>query len=470
MHRTVNPLTAAEIAEACNGVVAWGNPLRRARGISTDTRKLQPGQAFFALPGARFDGHDFLALADGCGAAVLVAERVPEDAIGSPQATLVLVSDTARALLDLATARRRYLRARVAAVTGSYGKSTVKQMLGAVLSREACCTIAPASYNNRIGVALTLLAASAEDDFVVLEMGANHTGEIAELAEAAGPELAVLTAIGEVHLEGFGDLRTVQAAKAEIIGHLPADGTLVLNADDALCMELAEGFPGNVRTFGHAADADVRPAALQRAEDGWQFEVGGWAFRVPSSARYDVVNACAAVCAAQVLGASPAAAAAGIRHLRKPPMRYERVELGGVTFVCDCYNSNPPALRAALESFAEEEVGGRRIVVCGDMLELGPRSEELHRECGATAAESGADALFAVGGMARHVVDGWRAAALTGINAYEFAAAEDAWEPLWWELQPGDAVLVKGSRGMHLETIVERVADFLGVKREGLAA
>jgi UDP-N-acetylmuramoyl-tripeptide--D-alanyl-D-alanine ligase len=451
-------------------VVAWGDPLRRACGVSTDTRRLQAGQAFFALTGSRFDGHDFLALADGCGAAILVAERVPEDAVPSPQAALVLVSDTSRALLDLASARRRYLRARVAAVTGSYGKSTVKQMLGAVLSRESCCTIAPASYNNRIGLALTLLSASADDDFVVLEMGANHAGEIAELACAARPELAVVSAIGEAHLEGFGDLRAVQAAKAEVVDGLPADGTLILNADDPLCMELAEGFTGSVRTFGQAAHADVRPSALRRAPVGWQFEIGAWTFCVPSSARYDVLNACAAVCAAAALGASPLAAAAGIRCLRKPAMRYERMDLGGVTFFCDCYNSNPPALRAALASFAEEAAAGRHIVVCGDMLELGSRSAELHRECGAAAAESGADALFAVGGMAGSLIEGWRGAALTGVNAYAFATAEDAWEPLWWELQPGDCVLIKGSRGVRLETIVERVAEFLGREREELAA
>jgi UDP-N-acetylmuramoyl-tripeptide--D-alanyl-D-alanine ligase len=470
MHRRANPFTAAEIAEACNGVVASGDPLRRASGISTDTRRLRQDEAFFALAGSRFDGHDFLALADGCGAAVLVAERVPQGPAGPLQATLVLVSDTSRALLDLAAARRRYLRARVAAVTGSYGKSTVKQMLGAILTREACCTTAPASYNNRIGMALTLLAASADDDFVVLEMGANHTGEIAELAAAARPQVAVVTAIGEVHLEGFGDVRAVQAAKAEIVPYLPGNGALILNADDPLCMELAEGFPGDVRTFGHAADADVRPSEIEKVDGAWQFEVGPWTLRVPSPARYDVLNACAAVCAASVLGASPAGAAAGLVRLRKPPMRYERVELGGVTFICDCYNSNPPALQAALDSFAEEEVAGRRVVVCGDMLELGPRAAELHRRCGAAAAESGADALFAVGHMAGHLVEGWRSAALTGTNAYTFATPEDAWEPLWWELESGDGVLLKASRGIGLEVIVERVADYLGKKRGELAA
>ncbi|MHC4592181.1 MAG: UDP-N-acetylmuramoyl-tripeptide--D-alanyl-D-alanine ligase [Planctomycetota bacterium] len=470
MRKIAHSFAAAQIAEACGGRVVCGDPYAVAHGVSTDTRSLRPGEVFFALVGPNHDAHDYLPAAGEAGARTLVAQRLPSEWPAHESPAVVLVSDTRRALLALAAWHRRHLRARVAAVTGSYGKSTVKEMTGAILTREHTCTVAPASYNNRIGVALTLLSATLDDDFVVLELGTNHPGEIDELAAAAKPDLGVITAIGEVHLEGLGSIEGVREAKAELIPHLPSGGTLVLNADDALCSSLAERFDGQVRSFGLASNAWVRPERVHAHDDGWQFDARGWVFRLRSGPQHNVINAAAAVCAATALGASLRDASQALAGFCPSPMRYERVELGRVTFVRDCYNSNPPAMLAALKSFLLERNPGRKFVVCGDMLELGERGPALHREVGAQLAASGVHGLVAVGELARHLIEGWHKRALPSQCAFYFRSAEEAWSPLWWELEPGDAVLIKGSRAVQLEKVTDRIADYLGTERKEAAA
>ncbi|MHC4481412.1 MAG: UDP-N-acetylmuramoyl-tripeptide--D-alanyl-D-alanine ligase, partial [Planctomycetota bacterium] len=412
MAKITHSFTAAQIAESAEGRILCGDPYAAAHGISTDTRSLRRGEAFFALVGANHDGHHYVPAAERAGAPVLVCARVPHRWRPAEGTAVVLVQETAHALLALAAWHRSRLKARVAAVTGSYGKSTVKEMLGAILALQGACTAAPASFNNRVGVAKTLLAASRDDDFVVLEMGTNHPGEIDELARAARPHLGLVTAIGQVHLEGLGDLEGVREAKAELIPHISTDGALVLNADDPLCRSLQEQFDGETRTFGLSAEATVRAERIHARAGGWQFDARGWVFRLPSGPRHNVMNATAAICAATSLGASPRSATRALATHRPPPLRYEKRQLGGVTFICDCYNSNPPAMRAALQSFLLEPSRGRKFVVCGDMLELGEHAERLHGEIGAEVAASRVHALVAVGELARHAIEGWHRAAL----------------------------------------------------------
>ena len=458
MSREAVRFTPRRIARACGGQVVAGPPDAAAGGVSTDTRTLRRGQAFFALVGPQHDAHDYLAQASERGASIFVVQR---EAAGwrAPAGTAVVrVQDTARALLALGAWHRGRLRARVAAVTGSYGKSTVKAMLGAALGRVGRCTVAQASYNNRVGVALTLLAARPTDEFLVLEMGTNHPGEIDELARAARPDVGIITAIGAVHLEGLGSLDGVREAKAELITHLNPSGTLLLNADDPRCASLADGFAGRVRTFGTSDGADVQARRIGPRGAGWRFEALGHTVWLPSGARHDVLNAAAALAGAEALGVPTLSAAAALERAVRPPLRYERLRLGGVAFIRDCYNSNPPALRSALRSFLLEENPGRKVVVCGDMLELGERSPELHRQMGAELAECGVHILVAVGEMGPHLVEGWHTRAMPPRFALWFPAARQAWLPLWRELRPGDAVLVKGSRGVKLETITDHIA------------
>jgi UDP-N-acetylmuramoyl-tripeptide--D-alanyl-D-alanine ligase len=450
--------TAREIADACCGRIVSGDPHAVAAGVQSDSRALQPGNAFFALRGERFDGHGFIPQAVEIGSRVIVVDNVP-DGVHLPQSVAVVqVVETERAMLALAAWHRTRLGARVIAITGSYGKTTVKEMLGAMLSRCATCTTAPRSYNNRIGVALTLLSASPQDAFVVLEMGTNAPGEIDELARAARPHIGVITAIAAVHTEGLGSLEGVRDAKAELIPHLPGDGLLVLNADQALCQALGARFDGWVLTFGEQKKASVRVTHIDATPEGCTFETLANRFALRSPARYNALNAAAALCVAHELDVPAREARAALAVLAMPALRYEIRQLAGVRFVLDCYNSNPDALRTTVKSFVAEPAGGTRILVCGDMLELGAESARIHRKLGRELARSGLDMLVAVGPMAAHMLEGWDAVASAERAAVQFETAEDAWRPLQHMLQPGDAVLVKGSRRMKLEAIVERIA------------
>ncbi|MFW6189532.1 MAG: UDP-N-acetylmuramoyl-tripeptide--D-alanyl-D-alanine ligase [Planctomycetota bacterium] len=454
-----NLFTASQIASACGGWLVRGMPRTAACSVCTDTRDLSPGQAFFALIGDRFDAHDFLPQAAERGASIFVVRRIPDRWQSPPGTAVVRVHDTAAALLSLAAWHRGRLTGRVVAVTGSYGKSTVKNLLGAVLSERGRCAVARASYNNRIGVALTLLDARPSDDYAVLEMGTNHPGEIDELAAAARPEVAIITAVAPVHLEGLGSLEGVQEAKAEIIPHLNGEGTLVLNADHEACVSLAERFGGRVRTFGLTPGADLRATDLRPAADGWRFRAEGVDFHLPFGGRHNVQNAAAALCAARALGVGPQSARGPLAEARPPEMRWERRSVGDVQFVLDCYNSNPPAMRAAARSFLARSGGVRRVIVCGDMLELGKHGPRLHREMGADLAAEGADVLVGVGPLCRHLLDGWRGA--TDRPGVRFESARDAARPLWRMLRADDRVLLKGSRGMHLERIVDEIGELL---------
>ncbi len=462
-------VTAAEVARVCSGRLLHGPAEALARGISTDTRTLRRGQAFFALAGPRFDAHDYLPEAVEAGAPLLVVHRRPEGLHLPEDRTLVQVHDTERALLELAGWHRRRLHALVTAVTGSCGKSTVKDMIGLILDRKGRCTAAPASFNNRIGLARTLLSASPRDRFLVLEMGTNQPGEIDELAAAGIPHLGVITAVAPAHLEGLGDVAGVREAKAELIPWLPPEGTLVLNADDPACRGLAERFPGRVRTFGFSGQADLRPRAVHRTDSGWSFCALGREFLLPGHARYNVMNAAAALCAATAAGAAPETAAEALRGFRPAPLRYEERCLGGVRYILDCYNSNPRAVGAALRSFAHEQPPGRKALVLGDMLELGPNAADLHRDVGRAAADSEVELLVTVGPLARHMLEGWHAAALPPRRALHFRSADQAWQPLLTWLRPGDAVLLKASRRMRLEHIVEQIAEFIATPRKEAA-
>ncbi|MDP6106928.1 MAG: UDP-N-acetylmuramoyl-tripeptide--D-alanyl-D-alanine ligase, partial [Candidatus Brocadiia bacterium] len=367
--------TAGAIARACGGRLVAGSESKHAAAVRTDSRTVASGQAFVALRGGRHDGHDYVPDAMRARASVLVVERVEGAWGGFPGAldvALVQVEDTTRALVDLAAWHRMRLGGTVLAVTGSCGKSTVKTMLAAILGRTGRCAAAQKSFNNRIGMSLTLLNADVEDEFVVLEMGTNHPGEIDELARCARPHVGVITCIGDAHLQGLGDRHGVREAKAELIPHLARDGLLLLNADDRMCMSLAKRFEGEVRTFGISGAADVRPTDVRREAGCVAFEFGGREFRLPFAGQHNVINAAAALGAAKWAGADLDEARGSLAEVSLPSLRQQVRRRENVTFVEDCYNSNPTAMRAAVAAFLEEPVQGRRVVVCGDMLELGP--------------------------------------------------------------------------------------------------
>jgi UDP-N-acetylmuramoyl-tripeptide--D-alanyl-D-alanine ligase len=462
--------TAGELAQACGGRLVTGREELAADGLSTDTRTLAPGQVFLALIGPNHDAHAFIPQAIEAGARIIIAQRRDASWILPDDLTLILVDDTTKALTALAVWQRRRLRGRVIAITGSCGKSTVKTITGAILARAGRCSVARKSFNNRIGVSLSLLDADPADDYVVLEMGTNHPGEIDELARIAQPHVGVITCIGECHLEGLGDQKGVRDAKAELVPHLDPQGLLVLNADDKLCLSIAPLYKGLVRTFGFARNAYVRPHSMKRDGECMVFRVWGRQFRLSAVGRHNVLNAAAALCVARWAGVTPECAQDGLADVKLPELRWEKRTMGGVTYLLDTYNSNPTAMRAALEAFAEEPVARRRIVVCGDMLELGEASVPLHRRLGRVLGLMDIEALIAVGPLSKHVVEGWCEVAGDARKVIHLESADDAWQAVLSVAAPGDCVLIKGSRAMQLEKIAEAIAQKLGIKDREVAA
>ncbi len=461
--------TAADIAAACGGYPLEGPANIAARSISTDSRSINPGEAFVALHGERHDGHTFVPQALQKGASVAVVDHV-EPAWDADEATLVKVDDTGDALLDLARWHRDGLNAAVVGVTGSCGKSTIKNMLSAILGREGSCTAAPSSFNNRVGVPITLLDADTDDDFVVCEMGANAPGEIDELAACARPDGAVVSCIGDCHLEGFGGRKGVRDAKGEIVPYITDGGTLVLNRDDQLCMTLKNQHDGPVRTFGFSDDAWLTPHALERRAGSWVFRARGETFHLAAPGRYNVANAAAAMTLAFSVGCSLDAVKEGLAEVSLPPMRYETSEICGVTVVEDCYNSNPTAARAAVDAFLDQPVAGRRAVIFGDMLELGEQAPELHREMGEFLGGRDIQLLIAIGEYGREVLKGWNSVASSARQAMHFQEPERAWKPVWDRLKAGDGLLLKGSRKLGLEQIVNRIREHVSDADTGAAA
>ncbi len=414
-----------------------------------------------ALVGPNHDAHEFVPQALEAGASMVVAERREESWRLPADVPLVLVGSTTRALARLAAYHRGRLRGKVLAITGSCGKSTVKTMAAAILKGLGSCTAASKSFNNLIGVSLTLLDAEPGDEFVVLEMGANHPGEIDELARLARPHAGLVTCIWECHLEGLGDRRGVMEAKAELIPHLEPHGLLALNADDRFCMELAERHPA-VRTFGFSPRAHVRPVRLRREGEAQVFEVGGEPFRLRAPGKHNVLNAAAALCLCRWAGATLRQASEALGEVTLPHLRFERRRIGGADYILDCYNSNPTAFRAALRAFLEQGRARRRVVVAGDMLELGEAAPSLHRHLGRVLALTQVDTLVAVGPLGRFVVRGWREFADEGREALHLPSTDGAWRVVARLVAPGDAVLIKGSRAMQLEKIPEAIARHMG--------
>jgi UDP-N-acetylmuramoyl-tripeptide--D-alanyl-D-alanine ligase len=429
-----------------------------------------PSQVFIALKGERHDGHQFIPEAISTGSPIIVADHSDKSWPLSPQTALIQVRDTTQALIDLATWHRRRLTGKVIAVTGSCGKSSVKTMTASILRQFGPCTMAEKSYNNHIGVPLTLLQASPDDKTVVLELGTNHHGEIDRLGAITRPDIGVITCIKKCHLAGLGDKNGVKEAKAELISHIREGGTFVLNADDPLCMSLAPRFDGEVLTFGIDSPADVRCSNVKTVGCGQFFKAANMEFHIPVSGKHNVLNAAAAICIAKTLGASRQNMLLGLSHLRLPHLRSEIRTIGGVRYLLDCYNSNPAAMRAATEAFLEMPSEGNRIVVCGDMLELGDESHSLHVETGRMLAEKPLTTLIAVGQHGASVIEGWKEKATPQQKAFHVPEPDKAWMFVAELSKPGDSVLIKGSRKLELEQIPEAIAEYLNVNEKGEAA
>lgn len=458
-------LPLAKVAE----VLGFGEPVsdRVVRGCSIDSRHIEPDQLFFAIRGPRHDGHEFVTSALEHGAAGAVVERSFRERVpASLRPQLVPVADATEALQDLARYVRRRWGGRVIAVTGSMGKTTTKEMIAALLATRFRVHKSHGNLNNHYGLPLTLLGLESSHEVAVVELAMSGAGEIARLARIAEPDVGVVTNVAPVHLEFFDSVDSIARAKRELIenlSHRNGKPTAVLNFDDARVRKFAEGFDGNVVTFGLSEGALFRGTNVRSHEEGSRFLLSGphleGEFTVPLPGAHNVENALAALTTAISCGLDSVHLGPALAAFRNLAQRTEIFTLPGeITILNDCYNSNPRAMECMIETLAAWAGAKRRIVVAGEMLELGPTSPEWHRQVGRKVVEFGIDGLVAVQGDARFIREGAVAAGMDPAKAVFFPNAPEAGRHCGSLLEPGDVVLVKGSRGVNLERVTELLA------------
>jgi UDP-N-acetylmuramoyl-tripeptide--D-alanyl-D-alanine ligase len=427
-----------------------------ATGYSIDSRTIAPGELFFAVRGDRFDGHDFVASALERGAIAAVVSRgwfeaLPEGARHQP--LLVVEHDPLTALQTLAAAVRRHWGGRVVGITGSAGKTTTKEAVAAVLAARFQALKSEGNLNNGFGLPLQLLRLEPEDEVAVIEMGMNHAGEIAALAKIAAPNWGVVTNVGWAHAENFPDgISGIARAKYELIEALPADGVAFLNCADPYVSQFGRNFHGKTVSFGSGPCAEPHAEdVVEAGQEGSRFRVvaGGEsaAVRLSLMGRHNVTNAMAAIAVGLQAGIPLAECVAAVEGLKAGSKRGQIRKFRGATIIDDCYNSNPEALKSMIATLVSIPAA-RRILVAGEMLELGRDAAELHRACGDFAARQGIGIVVGVRGLAVHLVDG---AAAAGAEAVFVESPEAAAEWLLASLREGDAALLKASRGVQLE-------------------
>jgi UDP-N-acetylmuramoyl-tripeptide--D-alanyl-D-alanine ligase len=424
-------------------------------GYSIDSRTIVPGQLFFAVKGERLDGHDYVEQALERGAVAAVVGKHELTRYSKPE-KLLAVDDTLLALQRLASAVRKLWGKPLIGVTGSAGKTTTKDAIAHVLSSQFRTLKSEGNFNNHFGLPLMLLKLEPEYDLAVIEMGMSHAGEIRALAKIARPEIGVVTNIAPVHLEFFDSLAGIARAKYELIESLPSNGAAILNADDEYVSQFGRDFKGKVVMYGTRAAADVRAENIQsKGSEGSEFDVvvGGVRerARLPLVGEHNILNALAAVAVALERGIKPSEAVGALSTLTPSEKRGQVLQLGNITVINDCYNSNPKALQAMVDALAAMPAK-RRIVVAGEMLELGPMGEEMHREAGRHIAGRKIDLLLGVRGLAETTVEGAKQA---GMGAAFVSTPEEAGEWLARETRDGDVVLLKASRGVKLEKALE---------------
>ncbi len=449
-------LPLGKAAEYMNGAGEF-EPSALATGYSIDSRTLKQGDLFFAIKGERFDGHEFAGAALKSGAIAAVVRRDYFNAAEFRQG-LIAVEDPLAALQRLALAVRKLWGRCLVGVTGSAGKTTTKEAIAHVLAAKSRVLKSEGNLNNQYGLPLQLLRLEPEHEVAVIEMGMNHAGEIAALCKIAEPNVGVVTNVAPVHLGFFESVREIAHAKYELIQSLPRGGTAVLNTDDEYVSQFGRDFHGKVVMFGieHSADVCAENIA-ERGEAGSEFDlaIGGVRERVrlPLLGRHNIYNALAAAAVGSQRGIAPSEMAAALATLQPAEKRGQVLHVAGATVINDCYNSNPKALEAMIDALVSLPAK-RRIVVAGEMLELGSAAEALHFDCGAHAAKKRIDMLLGVRGAARKIVEGAHAGGL--ISADYVETPEEAGEWLAATARAGDAVLLKASRGVRLERALEK--------------
>lgn len=464
------PMRAEEIARAAGAVLvhAGSRPNRPISAVSTDTRTPLKGALFVALKGEHHDAHDYLEQALERGASALLVARISPAELKQAEKSGVAVlraRSTIRALARLAGRERDLTPARVVGITGSTGKTLTKDFIAAVLAGAGKVTASRGSYNNEIGVPLTMLAGGEDTDFMVLEMGSRGSGHIRELCAFARPEIGVVTNIGWTHMQFFRTRDALARAKAELLVSLPGTGRAVINADDDYADFLRSSSPCPVVTFGHSSRADLRAEGIEVDKYGKVLftlkSKGGDKARiaVPLPGRHNVDNVLAAAAVGKIMGVDMESIAEGIANAKTTGWRMEMINKPEeITIINDAYNANPVSMRSALMALGDISREKRAIAVLGDMGELGPVSEKAHRELGKMAVDYGTDILITVGRRSRKTAQAARESGLPRGSIFPTDGVDRAAEVLRAIIEPGDVVLIKGSRFLGLERLVDLVA------------
>jgi UDP-N-acetylmuramoyl-tripeptide--D-alanyl-D-alanine ligase len=451
---------------------------RRIRHISTDSRSIRRGDLFVALQGERFDGHEFVpaVLAKGAVGAIVHDEyRVPPGSLRSGRSSPFIfgVRDPLFAYQQLAMHHRSRFAIPVIAVTGSNGKTTTKEMVAAVLAQRWRTLKTEGNYNNRIGVPHTLFRLTARHQAAVIEMGVDAQGQTTRLCEIVRPTLGIITNIGPDHLEFFGSMEGSAQAKAELLDLLPADGTAILNADDTYFDYLAARVRCRVLSFGLSEKADVRATQILsdvRKGTAFHLHLPGESRHTPVTIKvhglHNVTNALAAAAVGFALNLPGSTIAQGLAKFRPAAMRSQVVAHHGVQIINDCYNANPASMKAAIQLLAQWTPARERVAVLGDMLELGSETKPMHRDVGQFLAGQGLSRLIACGSLGHEIAEGARRAGMAESAIVEVGDAAAATELVRTTVRQGDVVLVKASRGMKMEQIVQGLTGMRAVTRQ----
>ncbi|HPD60676.1 MAG TPA: UDP-N-acetylmuramoyl-tripeptide--D-alanyl-D-alanine ligase [Thermodesulfobacteriota bacterium] len=456
-----NHLSIHWIVEALHGRLTYGNPEREYRGISTDSRTIKPGEIFLALKGDTFDGHDFISEAIGKGALGVVVQSGRSVAQTKKDLIIIEVKDTLYALGDCAAQYRRLYDIPIVAVTGSNGKTTTKEMIAAVLSNKRRVLKNQGNLNNLIGLPLSLLKLSSAHDVGVFELGMNRRGEIARLVDIAHPTVGIVTNVGPVHLEYLKTIEEVAEAKGELFQNLSPEATAIINQDDPRIEKLSSRFSGEKITIGIKKPGDVTAKNIVPiGADGMRFDLvireKTLPVFLPMIGAHNVMNALAAAGAVIALGEDPIMISEGLKNFHNLNLRQQLITLPeGITIINDTYNANPVSMKKALETFFLLQGSRRGIVILGDMLELGSQAAALHRELGHEVAKMGIRLLIIMGQFSFDVREGALSGGLFSSSIYIGRSHQDIIDFLRGVLKPGDLVLVKGSRGMAMEKVVE---------------
>lgn len=461
----MQPISVSEIIEAVGGeLLGEGDLALTVSCVDTDSRKIRPDSLFIPLVGERFDGHAYINDALSDGAVVSLTQRERENYL--PGKCYIKVASTQRALMDLAYYYKKKFSIPMIAVTGSVGKTTTKDMIAAVLSEKYCVLKTEGNWNNHLGVPLTLLRLMPEHEVAVIELGMNHAGEIDELARLVEPQVAVITNVGDAHIENLGSREGILLAKSEIFPHLAKDGFGVLNGDDELLTTLRGRIAQDIVWVGGTDGVDYR--ALSVESDGERYvhcEVaapgGGCQLQIPALGVHMVYPALTAMAVGERLGLSREQVINGVLRFAPTKMRMNVISRGGITILDDAYNANPQSMRAAVDVLAKTR-GARKVAVLGDMFELGQLSADLHAGVGDFLGRSGVDCLVAVGEHAEHLAKAAEAAGMPEV--YWRPTKKEAMTVLEQIMLPDTTFLVKASRGMQFEELTAFLISLLPEK------